>query len=317
MIDLLAMHFPISGTDISPVYLVVIGFLIGVMGGFFGVGGSFIAGPALRAVGMHWNYAVGTDLAHIVGKSVVAAKRHRALGNVDLRLGFIMALGTIAGAECGAQLIELLKRQGNVDFVVSVVSICIYCSISTFMVWESWKTMRLKKRTGAKNSTAKGQAKSKEQDVSSFDGVTKSIQAFRLWPMISLPTSGVKSISLWVIMLVSFIGGLFSGFLGGGAGYIRMPMMVYVLGIPTHLAVGTDLFEIIISASYGTFSHAVKGNVDILVALVMNTGAAIGAQIGAILTQYFAGPKIRLLFVPLPLIGAAIVLYTLFTGHKL
>ena len=76
----LAMHFPISGTDISPVYLVVIGFLIGVLGGFFGVGGSFIAGPALRAVGMHWNFAVGTDLAHIVGKSVVAAKRHRALG---------------------------------------------------------------------------------------------------------------------------------------------------------------------------------------------------------------------------------------------
>ncbi len=314
MITLLAMHFPISGTDISPVYLVIIGFLIGVLGGFFGVGGSFIAGPALRAVGMHWNYAVGTDLAHIVGKSVVAAKRHRALGNVDLRLGFIMALGTIMGAECGAQLIQLLKRQGNVDFVVSVISIAIYASISTFMVWESWKTMRLHK---GRKSTAKGKAKSKSQDVSSFDGVTKAIQGIPLWPMISLPTSGVKSISLWVIILVSFIGGIFSGFLGGGAGYIRMPMMVYVLGIPTHLAVGTDLFEIIISASYGTFSHAVKGNVDILVALVMNTGAAIGAQIGAILTQYFAGPKIRLFFVPLPLIGAAIVLYTLFTGHKL
>ena len=318
MIDLLAMHFPVSGTDINPVYLVVIGFLIGVMGGFFGVGGSFIAGPALRAVGMHWNYAVGTDLAHIVGKSVVAAKRHRALGNVDLRLGFIMALGTIAGAECGAQLIQLLKRQGNVDFVVSVISIGIYCSISSFMIWESWKTMRLQKRkaAGAK-SKAKGKKKSADPDVSSFDNVTKAIQRIPLWPMISLPTSGIKSISLWIIILVSFIGGLFSGFLGGGAGYIRMPMMVYVLGIPTHLAVGTDLFEIIISASYGTFSHAVKGNVDILVALVMNTGAAIGAQIGAILTQYFAGPKIRLLFVPLPLIGAAIVLYTLFTGHKL
>jgi len=135
--------------------------------------------------------------------------------------------------------------------------------------------------------------------------------------MISLPTSGVKAISLWVIVLVSFIGGLFSGFLGGGAGYIRMPMMVYILGVPTHLAVGTDLFEIIISASYGTFSHAIKGNVDILIALVMNTGAAVGAQIGAISTQYFAGPKIRLAFVPLPLIGAAIVIYTLMTGHKL
>src|SRR6058998_2565367 len=111
------MFFPISHSYINPVYLVVIGFLIGVLGGFFGVGGSFIAGPALRAIGMHWNFAVGTDLAHIVGKSVVAAKRHRALGHVDLRLGLIMAAGTIGGAEVGAQLIQYLKRQGNVDFV--------------------------------------------------------------------------------------------------------------------------------------------------------------------------------------------------------
>src|SRR5438094_2731325 len=128
---------------------------------------------------------------------------------------------------------------------------------------------------------------------------------------------GNKEISLWLILFVAFVGGFFSGFLGVGAGYIRMPSMVYVLGIPTHLAVGTDLFEIIISASYGTFSHAVKGNVDILIALVMHTGAAIGAQIGAISTQYFAGPKIRLAFVPLPLIGAGIVIYTMFSGHKL
>src|ERR671938_929925 len=135
------MFFPISGANISPIYLASIGFLIGIMGGFFGVGGSFIAGPALRATGLDWNFAVGTDLAHIVGKSVVAAKRHRALGNVDLRLGLIMAIATIAGAEVGAQLIEMLKRRGNVNFVVSVVSIVVYLSISLFMIWESWKTL--------------------------------------------------------------------------------------------------------------------------------------------------------------------------------
>jgi uncharacterized membrane protein YfcA len=309
------MHFPISGADISPVYLIVIGFLIGVMGGFFGVGGSFIAGPALRAAGLDWNFAVGTDLAHIVGKSVVAAKRHRALGNVDLRLGLIMALGTIAGAEVGAQMIQALKRAGNVNSVVSIVSVVIYVSISTFMIWESWKTLRLQKAQRA--ASVEVPAAPKRRDDSAFRHVTKSIQSVQLAPMISLPASGVRSISLWIIIGVSFIGGIFSGFLGGGAGYIRMPMLVYVLGIPTHLAVGTDLFEIIISASYGTFSHAIKGNVDILIALVMNTGAAVGAQIGAISTQYFAGPKIRLAFVPLPLVGAAIVIYTLVTGHKI
>jgi uncharacterized membrane protein YfcA len=303
------MFFPISHSHINPIYLVIIGFLIGVLGGFFGVGGSFIAGPALRAVGIDWNFAVGTDLAHIVGKSVVAAKRHRALGNVDLRLGLIMAIGTIAGAEIGAQLIEVFKRQGNVNFVVSMVSIVIYASISLFMIWESWKTLLAVKRRGGQ--TPRGKA-----DESAFSNVTRAIHRLRIPPMIELPESGI-TVSLWLILLVALIGGVFSGFLGGGAGYIRMPSMVYILGIPTHLAVGTDLFEIIISASYGTFTHAIKGNVDILIALVMNTGAAVGAQLGAISTQYFAGPKIRLAFVPLPLIGAVIVIYTLFTGHKL
>ncbi len=115
---------------------------------------------------------------------------------------------------------------------------------------------------------------------------------------------------------MAFVGGIFSGFLGGGAGYIRMPSLVYILGIPTHVAVGTDLFEIMISASYGTLSHAFKGNVDIMIALVMHTGAAIGAQIGATLTQHFAGPRIRLAFVPLPLIGAGLIIYGLLTGTQ-
>jgi uncharacterized membrane protein YfcA len=302
------MFFPISGAHISPIYLAVVGFLIGVLGGFFGVGGSFIAGPALRLAGLDWNFAVGTDLAHIVGKSVVAVRRHRAMGNVDLRLGLIMAVGTIGGAELGAQAIQMLKRAGNVNLVVSIVSIVVYISISSFMIWESRKTL-------SQRGAIKG-AKSKK-DHSAFGPVTRAIQRLKIWPMISLPASGIRAISLWMILSVAFVGGLFSGFLGGGAGYIRMPSMVYVLGVPTHLAVGTDLFEIIISASYGTFSHAVKGNVDILIALVMHTGAAIGAQIGAISTQYFAGPKIRLAFVPLPLIGAAIVIYTMISGHKL
>src|SRR5919198_85564 len=109
------MFFPISNAHISPIYLAIVGFLIGILGGFFGVGGSFIAGPALRAVGLDWNFAVGTDLAHIVGKSIVAAKRHRALGNVDLKLGLIMAIGTIGGGEGGAPMIQGVKRAGNVN----------------------------------------------------------------------------------------------------------------------------------------------------------------------------------------------------------
>src|SRR5436190_18020933 len=169
------MFFPISGAHISPIYLVVVGFFIGILGGFFGVGGSFIAGPALRAVGLDWNFAVGTDLAHIVGKSVVAAKRHRALGNVDLKLGLIMAVGTIGGAECGAQLIQMLKRAGNVNLVVSIVSIAVYVSISSFMIWESRKTLA---QNQASLPRGKGKGESAKKDRSSFQHVTRSIQRF-------------------------------------------------------------------------------------------------------------------------------------------
>src|SRR2546425_11789408 len=123
------MFFPISGAHISPIYLVIVGFLIGILGGFFGVGGSFIAGPALRAVGLDWNFAVGTDLAHIVGKSVVAVRQHRAFGNVDLRLGLFMGGGTIGGAETGAQMISKVERAGHGDLVCSNRSIAVYLNI--------------------------------------------------------------------------------------------------------------------------------------------------------------------------------------------
>src|SRR6201996_58060 len=108
------MDFPISGAHINPVALAAVGFLIGVLGGFFGVGGSFLAGPMLFAFGVPMNFVVGTDLAHIVGKSIVAARKHSRLGNIDYRLGFLMVIGTLPGVEIGAQGIQYLKRHADV-----------------------------------------------------------------------------------------------------------------------------------------------------------------------------------------------------------
>ena len=119
--------------------------------------------------------------------------------------------------------------------------------------------------------------------------------------MINLAESGIKNISFWVI----FVAAVVAGFL------------VYALGVPTKVAVGTDLFEVAVSASYGTLSHALKGNVDIMIALVMHTGAAVGAQIGVRLTDFSRGAKIRLAFSPLPQIGVALVVYGSVTGHQM
>ena len=309
------MTFPISGVHLDPVYLMGVGFVVGMLGGFFGVGGSFLASPALFAVGMPMNFVVGTDLAHIVGKSIVAARKHRALGNIDMKLGLLMVVGTIAGVELGAQCIQALKRTAHVDVAVGATFIVLLVGISGFMTWEGIKTLRAGRAAKAAGQPPPGQHPS-GRDRSAVSHIAEHIRRLiNLPPYLDLPVSGIARVSLWAILLVAFVGGFFSGFLGGGAGYLRMPCLIYLLGVPTHIAVGTDLFEIIISASYGTVSHAMKGNVDILIALVMHTGAAIGAQIGATLTQFFVGPRIRMAFIPLPLIGAAIMLHGLLSGH--
>jgi len=309
------MDFPVSGAHINPVFLAATGFLIGVLGGFFGVGGSFLAGPALFFFGVPMNFVVGTDLAHIVGKSITAAREHSKLGHIDYKLGLLMMIGTIPGIEAGAQAIEYFKRHADVDQVVAFAFIGVLVSVAAFMAWESLSTLKLSRRQQLDKSNTIGAQRSGKRDISALASVAKRIHLLKLAPMVGLPKSGIKQISLWTILVIAYIGGLFSGFLGGGAGYIRMPAMVYLLGIPTHLAVGADLFEVIISGGYGTVTHAFKGNVDILIALVMHTGGVVGAQLGAGLTNYFRGPRIRLAFVALPLAGAALILYTLLTGH--
>jgi uncharacterized membrane protein YfcA len=294
------MYFPISGVTVNPLFLAAVGFLVGLLGGFFGVGGGFLAGPMMFLVGVPMNYVVGTDLAHMTGKSIVAARRHRVLGHVDVKLGLLMVVGTLPGVELGARLIEVLEDTGNIDLIVGLAYIVILVAIGLFTAWEAVRALRLV-RTEQMDA----------QDALAFQGMTQRIHHFRLPPLISLPDSGIESISLWVIMAVSFITGLLAGVLGVGGGFIRMPMLVYLVGVPTHVAVGTDLFSIVITAGYGTISHALKSNVDILMALVMQTGAAVGAQIGATATRYFVGPRIRLLFSILPFIGAALTILKL------
>jgi uncharacterized membrane protein YfcA len=291
------MEFPIAGVTVNPLLLASVGFLVGILGGFFGVGGGFIAGPLMFWAGVPMNFVVGTDLAHMTGKSIVAARRHRALGHVDIKLGLVMVVGTVVGVECGARVIETLKAIGTVDVVIGVVYIFILLTISFFTAWESLRALR----------TTQNDPRD-VQDAVGFEGTTRRVHSINLPPMLSFPSSGIASISIWVVIGVGFLTGLLAGALGVGGGFIRMPLLVYLVGVPTHIAVGTDLFEIVFSASFGTLTHAIKGNVDVLMALVMHTGAALGAQIGAVSTRFFAGPRIRLLFSALPLIGALMVL---------
>src|SRR5258708_1045036 len=222
------MIFPIAGAHISPVYLIGVGFIVGLLGGFFGVGGSFLAGPALFAAGVPMNFVVGTDLAHIVGKSIVAARKHRTLGNIDVKLGAIMVLGTISGVEGGAQLVQWLKRAARIDWVVGPTFILVLLGIATFMTWESLSTLRNQRRRERRLAGMRG---SSQNDHSAGAFIARAVQRISLPTHVSLPVFGIASISIWALVLVAFVGGFFSGFLGGGAGYVRMPCLIYLLGI--------------------------------------------------------------------------------------
>jgi uncharacterized membrane protein YfcA len=291
------MEFPISGIHASPLFLALIGFIVGILGGFFGVGGGFLAGPMMFWSGVPMNFVVGTDLAHMMGKSIVAARRHRTLGNVDMRLGWLLVVGTIPGVEAGAMLIEHLETSGNLEAVIGIAYIIILTAVGAFTAWESLRAIRMQRTSQL----------STREVIGIRSGVYRS-RLLRIPPLISLPVSGVGEVSVWSILLVGVGTGFLAGMLGVGGGFLRVPLMVYLLGVPTHVAVGTDLFSIVFSASYGTLTHALKGNVDILIALTMQTGAAIGAHIGAAATRYFTGPVIRLLFSIMPMIGAIFML---------
>ncbi len=294
------MYFPISDVTVNPFFLIGVGFIVGLLGGFFGVGGGFLAGPMMFLAGVPMNFVVGTDLAHMTGKSIVAARRHRVLGHVDVKLGLLMVLGTVPGIELGARIVERLEASGNIDVIIGLAYVIILLIIGSFTAWESLRAMKM---VGTEKMDAK--------DAVAFQGVARRVRRFAVPPLVSFPESGIESISLWIVVGVSFLTGLLAGVLGVGGGFIRMPMLIYLIGVPTHVAIGTDLFEVVISAGFGTLTHAMKGNVDILMALVMQTGAAIGAQIGATSTRFFAGPRIRLFFSVLPFVGAALVILRL------
>jgi uncharacterized membrane protein YfcA len=279
----LYLYMPIAGVKIFWPGLVLIGFSVGVIGGFFGMGGAWMVTPGLNILGFPMAFAIGTDIAHIAGKSMISTMRHSKFGNVDYKLGFVMLIGTMVGIECGAQIIMYLERLGMVGSVVRWVYV-LFLALIAFMVFLDY---------------AKAVSKKKAGDVGEHgaEGITwyKTLHKIKIPPMIHFKTAGFTC-SAWLPIMVSYATGVLAGFLGIGGGLLRMPALVYLIGCPTHIAVGTDLFEVMISGLYGAFTYSMKGRIELVAVFVMLTGAAIGAQIGTVATKYSKGYGIRIAF---------------------
>jgi uncharacterized membrane protein YfcA len=289
------VYLPIAGLHFNVLVLLAIGFSVGVLGGFFGVGGAWVVTPALNIFGFPMAYAIGTDLAHIFGKSIVATKKHGRMGNVDVKLGLISIVGSVVGVEAGARTVMWLTEKGMAGAVVRYSYMVLLFSLGIYMLYDYFtKDRRLARKAALEQAVASGPPRRRR---------------FRdLPPMIHFPVSGV-TVSLWLILAVFLFTGWLSGFLGVGGGFIRMPALIYLVGCPTAIAIGTDLFSIVFTGAFGCFTYALKGRVEIMAALIMLIGASVGAQIGVTAVRYIHGYGIRLLFaVMIILAGVSVTL---------
>jgi len=280
----LYMYMPIAGVEIFWPGLVLIGFSVGVIGGFFGMGGAWMVTPGLNILGFPMAFAIGTDIAHIAGKSMISTIRHAKFGNVDYKLGLVMLVGTFVGIECGAQLVMYLERIGLVGSVVRWVYV-VFLALIALMVFSDYAKAQKKRKLGVEEG---------EKGVEGFTWY-KTLHKINIPPMMHFKVAGFTC-SAWLPIIVSYLTGVLAGFLGIGGGLLRMPALVYFIGAPTHIAVGTDLFEVMISGLFGAFTYTLKGRIELVAVFVMLTGAAIGAQIGTVATKYSKGYGIRIAF---------------------
>jgi uncharacterized membrane protein YfcA len=277
------IYLPIAGMHFNALILVAIGFSVGVLGGFFGVGGAWVVTPALNIFGFPMAYAIGTDLAHIFGKSIVATAKHRKMGNVDMKLGLLSIVGSVIGVEIGARNVMWLTKVGLAGPVVRYTYMVLLFGLGIYMLYDYLTKDKRAAAQAAKMAAARAGAPAPPR------------KAWNLPPMIHFPASGI-TISFWTVTGVFLFTGWLSGFLGVGGGFIRMPALIYLIGCPTAIAVGTDLFSVLFSGAYGCFTYGVKARVEIIAAILMLFGASIGAQIGVTAVKYVRGYGIRLLF---------------------
>jgi len=285
--DWLYILMPIAGVKIFWPGLIVLGVGVGVIGGFFGMGGAWMVTPGLNILGFPMAFAIGTDIAHMAGKSLISTMRHGKFGNVDYKLGVIMIIGTVAGFEVGAQMIMWLERLGNVEKVVRYM----YLVLLFLIAWMVFADVAKRKRKEREALERGGQVDKLATGLEWH----KTFHKIKIPPMVHLNQAGIYC-SAWLPILVSFATGWLAGILGIGGGLIRMPALIYIMGCPTHVAVGTDLFEVMISGLYGAATYTYKGRTELVAAIIMLIGASVGAQVGTVATKYIKGYGIRIAF---------------------
>ena len=272
------IYLPIAEVSVNAFLLLGLGGLVGVLSGMFGVGGGFLMTPLLFFIGIPPAVAVATEANQIVASSFSGALAHLKRKTVDLRMGTVLLIGGLAGAAAGVQVFAALRAVGQVDLLVRLCYVVFLGVIGFLMFIESLNAIRR-----ARNSKGALRTRRKHGWIHALPFKVK----FR--------TSGLY-LSVIPPLMVGAVVGVLAAIMGVGGGFIMVPAMIYLLGMPTKVVVGTSLFQIIFVTGFTTLLHAtVNQTVDMLLAVLLLVGGVIGAQIGARLGVRLKAEHLRIL----------------------
>src|SRR6056297_965682 len=275
--DTMQIYLPIAEVSVNAFLLLGLGGLVGVLSGMFGVGGGFLMTPLLFFIGIPPAVAVATEANQIVASSFSGVLAHLRRKTVDLRMGTVLLIGGLVGAGIGVILFNYLKSLGQVDLLVKLCYVAFLGVIGGMMFVESLRAIR-KSRSGKSVPTRK-----------------KHGWVHGLPFKMRFRTSGLY-ISVIPPLIVGVLVGILAAIMGVGGGFIMVPAMIYLLGMPTKVVVGTSLFQIIFVTGFATLMHATTNfTVDMVLAVLLLVGGVVGAQIGARIGVYLKAEQLRVL----------------------
>lgn len=277
------IYLPIAEVSVNVFLLFGLGGLVGILSGMFGVGGGFLMTPLLFFIGIPPAVAVATGSNQIVASSVSGLLAHLKRKTVDLRMGSVLLVGGLLGAAMGIAIFNHLRALGQVDLLVQLCYVIFLGTIGALMFIESVRALQRAKKPGARMT------RRKHGWVSTLPFKMK----FRV--------SGLY-ISVIPPLAVGFFVGILAGIMGVGGGFIMVPAMIYLLGMPTKVVIGTSLFQIIFVATFTTLLHAITNEtVDVVLALFLLIGGVIGAQFGTRIGLKMKAEQLRVLLAVLVL----------------
>ena len=278
------IYLPIAELPIDIFLLLGLGAMGGVLAGMFGIGGGFLITPLLIFIGVPPNVAVATSTNQIIASSMSGFLAHLYRKNVDIKMGFFLLGGGLIGSLVGIWLFALLQSIGQIDIAISLIYVVFLGFIGSVMAIESSRTIWKQKQK--ENTDSKISAASKP-------GMGEKLRRLPLPWRIHFPHSDL-TISAILPIAIGILAGIMVSLMGIGGGFVMIPAMIYLLGMPTNVVVGTSLFQIIFTTSFVTLLHALSTqSVDIVLGFILILGGVVGAQFGTVLGLKLPAEKLR------------------------